>query len=60
MSVLDKNLTTGLTDLTGAGYWGPIPPQYKVGAFERSGLINTYLIEAEFQTVRYGRGSLRT
>ena len=59
MTVLDQN-TSKVTDLTGAGAWGPIPPQYKVGGFERSGMINTYLIEVEFQTVRYERGSLRS
>lgn len=59
MTVIDVSRTTGLVDLTGAGYWGPVSPQFKVGGFERDGLVNTYLIEAEFQTVRYGRGALR-
>jgi hypothetical protein len=58
MTVLDCDIS-GNRDLTGAGYWGPITAQYRIGGFERSGLINTYLLEAEFQTIRYGRGTLR-
>jgi hypothetical protein len=58
MDVIDKN-TTGTLDLTGADNWGPIPPQYKIGGFERDGLINTYLVEVEIQTARYGRGGLQ-
>lgn len=59
MTVIDKN-TSDTVDLGGAGTWGPETPQYKVGGFERNGLINTFLIEATFQTKRFGRGTLRS
>jgi len=58
MTVIDEN-TSGTLDLGGNSCWGPIAPQYRIGGFERSGLINTYLLEAEFQTNRYTRGGLR-
>jgi hypothetical protein len=57
MSVIDGDLTT---ELTGSDHWGPIPPQYRVGGFERNGLQNTYLIEVELQTIRYSKGALQT
>jgi hypothetical protein len=57
--VIDQNID-GVLDLTGAGNWGPIPPQYKVGGVERDGLIYTYLVEVTIQTARYRRGSLQS
>jgi hypothetical protein len=54
MTVIDGS------DLTGAGHWGSVTPQCRAGGFERDGLINTFLIEAEFQTPKYTRGTLRT
>jgi|WetSurMetagenome_2_1015567.scaffolds.fasta_scaffold02369_10 hypothetical protein len=57
--VIDRN-TSGTLDLTGAGKWGPMPPQYKVGGVERDGLIYTYLVEVTIQTARYRRGSLQS
>lgn len=60
MTALDVSRTTGLVDLKGADNWGPIAPQYRIGSFEKSELMYQYLIEAEFQTKRYGRGELRS
>jgi hypothetical protein len=58
MDAIDRG--DSATDLTGGGKWGPIPPQYKVGGFERSGLLTTYLIEVKIQSNRYERGALRS
>ena len=52
MTVIDGS------DLSGSGNWGPVTPRYRVGGFERDGLMNTYLIEVEIQTNRYRRGAL--
>jgi hypothetical protein len=45
--------------LTGGGNWGPKPPQYKVGGFERDGLRYCYLVEVSLQSARYQKGTLQ-
>jgi len=56
MTVIDG---ASITDITGNGHWGPMPPQYEIGGFERDGLRYVYLIEVEIQTARYGKGDLQ-